>query len=202
MKYLNQALIVASLTLIASATSSGSVITSLLNPSNDHTYYLLSQANWVNSQAEALTLGGNLVTINDADENAWIYSSFANFSGIHRNLWIGFNDVANEGNFVWASGEQPGYTNWFGNDPDNYLNNQDFAFIINDNYKTTAPTYQGPYIQRWGDVDNITSVGSLPLHGVVEVTNVPLPSTIFLFLSGLSVLLLRCQDPRDCRPVF
>jgi hypothetical protein len=56
-----------------------------------------------------------LVTINDLQENAWVYDTFANFGGIGRGLWIGlydpkptlgFFDVAQQwAKFAWSSGQ-------------------------------------------------------------------------------------------------
>ena len=45
------------------------------NASNGHLYYLLNQTSWTASEAEAVSLGGHLTTINDANENAWVMSS-------------------------------------------------------------------------------------------------------------------------------
>ena len=50
---------------------------------------------------------GNLVTINNAAEYAWLQETF----GTNRSLWIGLNDVQKEGEFAWASGEAVTYTN-------------------------------------------------------------------------------------------
>src|SRR5205809_5740838 len=80
----------------------------IVNPANQHLYYLLTADTWTNSQAFAQTLGGNLATINDAAENAFVFGQF----GTGRDLWIGFNDAAVEGTFTWVSGETPAYTNW------------------------------------------------------------------------------------------
>src|SRR5258705_8618838 len=94
----------------------------IVNPANQHTYYLLTADTWTNSQAFAQTLGGNLATINDAAENAFVFAQF----GTGRDLWIGFNDAQTEGVFTWISGETPSYTNWRpglvgqGGQPDDY----------------------------------------------------------------------------------
>ena len=78
----------------------------LTNAANGHTYYLLSPNDWTASQAEARGLGGHLVTINDAAENQWVRNTFFPLTGVaEARLWIGLNDAANEGQFVWASGE-------------------------------------------------------------------------------------------------
>jgi len=66
-----------------------------------------SAKTWEEAQAEAEAQGGNLVTINDAEEYAWLQETFGT-----RPLWIGLNDVEQEGEFVWASGETSTYTNW------------------------------------------------------------------------------------------
>ena len=47
-----------------------------INPGPGHTYYLLTQNTWTASEAEAVTLGGHLVTINDSAENDWVLNTF------------------------------------------------------------------------------------------------------------------------------
>ena len=39
----------------------------LANAANGHVYYLLSTNSWTLAEAEAVNLGGHLVTINDAE---------------------------------------------------------------------------------------------------------------------------------------
>ena len=34
-------------------------------------------------------------------------------------FWIGFNDIANEGAFVWFDGTKSSYTNWRSGEPNN-----------------------------------------------------------------------------------
>jgi hypothetical protein len=58
----------------------------VVNPANHHLYYLLDAASWTRSEAESLSMGGHLVTINDEAENNWVTDTFA----LDRNLWIGF----------------------------------------------------------------------------------------------------------------
>jgi Ca2+-binding RTX toxin-like protein len=49
-------------------------------------YYLFSNSgSWTAAQAQAVALGGSLVTINDAAENQWLTTNFAG----QGNLWIG-----------------------------------------------------------------------------------------------------------------
>src|SRR6266550_3537036 len=87
--------------LLANVAQGASIeIGPVINPANQHTYYLLSAATWTDSQAFAQSLGGNLATINDAAENTWVFQTF----GQSRDLWIGFNDQQIEGTFTWVSG--------------------------------------------------------------------------------------------------
>jgi len=150
----------------------GTVSGPILNPDNGHTYYLLTNQKWTDSENEAVQLGGHLVTINDADENTWVLLTFSNYGGIPRSLWIGFNDIAVEGDWVWTSGESVTYTNFSPGNPDN-VNNEDYAYMI-------------PPGGMWNDGQN-GLWGTYNLYEVVEV--VPEPGTILLV--GLGGLLLR-----------
>jgi glucose/arabinose dehydrogenase len=84
---------------------------------NGKQYQLTSSAkSWEQAQAEAQRLGGNLVTVNDAAEEAWLRQSF----NTSVPLWIGLTDRTIEGNFQWINGESSTYRNWLPERPDNY----------------------------------------------------------------------------------
>src|SRR5262245_7871296 len=103
--------------LAVARTASATVIAGpTVNPANGHTYYLLAAEQWPAAEAEAITLGGHLATINDAAENTWVTGQFSNVGGVHP-LWIGLNDALVEGTFVWTSGEPVSYTNWNAGEP-------------------------------------------------------------------------------------
>lgn len=144
----------------------------ILNPGNSHTYYLLDKATWFESQAEAVSLGGNLAAINDAAENAWVYSTFSSIDGTDRGLWIGLNDAASEGAFVWVSGEPVTYTNWAVGEPNNANGEEHYVHI-------ESPAFDGP---AWNDRAGSSFNTGSGRWGVVEV--VPEPSAFFLFASG------------------
>ena len=93
---------------------------------NGNDYQLTSSSlTWTQAQAEAESLGGNLVSINDADEEAWLKETFGEDEG----FWIGINDAESEGNFEWVSGDPVTYTNWAPGEPNNYQQNQDYGRI-------------------------------------------------------------------------
>ena len=73
-----------------------------------------------NSEEQAISLGGHLVTINDAAEQDFVYTNFANYGGSPHNLWIGLRRNALDYNeFVWASGQPITYTLWAPGEPNN-----------------------------------------------------------------------------------
>src|SRR5438552_2054767 len=90
----------------------------ITNPANHHIYYLLTSNTWTASEAEAESLGGNLATIDDAREQAWVFKRFGAFGGAPKVLWIGLSDEGHEGRFVWVSGERSPYTHWEPGQPD------------------------------------------------------------------------------------
>jgi len=138
-----------------------------------HTYYMLqTSSSWTEAEAAAVTLGGHLVTINDAEEDAWL---FGTFGGNDYALWIGINDVAEEGTFVWAGGDPVVYTNWAPTEPGAEGSDWDYVNI----HKANHVDYPG----KWNDWPN---GGIDPCYGIVEI---PDPATLSLLaLGGLAAL--------------
>ena len=93
---------------------------------NGHVYGLTQSAKtWNAADAEAKSLGGHLVTINDLAEQTWVRDTFRS-----SNLWMGLNDVAQEGVWKWANGDTPvGYTNWAPGEPNNWGAGEDHVYI-------------------------------------------------------------------------
>jgi hypothetical protein len=185
----------------------------ILNPANNHTYFLLNADTWANSQVQALSLGGNLVTINDAAENAWVVTTFLNYGGISRSLWTGLNDAETEGTFQWVSGEAFTYSNWLPGQPDNGgRRTEHFSF---DFRKRDGADYHGghhasedyvqitsgaakEYLSRWtyGKWDD-TMGNARRTFGVVEVVPVAVPepaANILFVASGAVVVWLRRRN--------
>ncbi|XP_056015753.1 perlucin-like protein isoform X2 [Ostrea edulis] len=83
---------------------------------NGHWYYYSNQTlNWMGAQMYCRRQGGNLVHIDDAQENDWLSSKYT-----EESIWIGVDSQANDG--VWRSvttGEKAPYINWSTGNPDN-----------------------------------------------------------------------------------
>lgn len=146
------------------------------NSVNGHLYYLLTTNTWTGAEAEAVSLGGHLVTINDTNENHWVCTNFLLYAGAARTLWIGLfqpsGSVEPAGGWRWASGESVTFTNWIPGEPNNNSSQgpQNWAMI----WPPTAASVSPYAPEKWNDTWNLpnTGVGSqylYGLHGVVEV---------------------------------
>jgi hypothetical protein len=117
--------------------------------------YLLSSAGtWAQAQAQAVSLGGNLVTINNATENQLLVSTF----GSAELFWIGFTDAAIEGTFGWSSGEAVTYTNWSAGEPNNSSGIEDYT-----HFNWGAPSGGTP--GKWNDIS-----GANVYRGIIELS--------------------------------
>jgi hypothetical protein len=117
----------------------------------EHMYLLTSPMSWQNAEAQAVALGGHLATLNDAAEEAALRQRF----GTLEYFWIGFNDIATEGVWQWASGQPITYTNWCTGEPNNF--NDEDAAIIN--------WAHGPgFGDCWNDLNP-----DAQLRGIVEI---------------------------------
>lgn len=151
----------------------------IYNPATGHNYQLLTSASWPESETVAQSLGGHLVTINDATENLWVFNTFMGLTGSATpSLWIGLTDQANEGNFVWASGEPVTFTNWYPGEPNNTPNadptGEDYASLRGPQNADPHPT--------WNDLPTAGGGAIGTIFGVVEV---PEPTTATLLALGL-----------------
>jgi hypothetical protein len=91
------------------STVKSQTITWIYNTNNNHFYALTVGPTWQEAEEQAQNLGAHLVTINDQAENDWLLDTFGCEA---KGFWIGFNDIEEEGNWVWSSGESSTYTNW------------------------------------------------------------------------------------------
>ena len=181
-----------SLLTLAVLTVSASAQTVLTNAVyNGHTYSLLSQSNWTDAEAKAVLLGGHLATINDLAENDWIYGAFSNYGGQGRNLWTGLNDAAQEGVYVWVSGETSSFRSWAERQPDNHQwvgRDEDYVHFYRPTY-LSGGWNDAPDVSDFSEVGDPLPVGSL--YGVVEVDAVPEPATFAALGVGALALLRR-----------
>src|SRR6185436_3187183 len=131
----------------------------ITNTANGHIYYLLAPTNWIGAWFNADRAGGRLVTINDAAENAWVFDTFANYGGVARNLWLGLKDSAQEGTWIWDSGDPSIYRNWAPGEPDNggAGGNEDYVVM-----RGPALSSPGTWSDVSGDITNAPVVEKMP----------------------------------------
>ena len=116
----------------------------LRNTDNGHIYGLTPYAMpWQTAENFAKTLGGHIVAINNADENAFLVEAF----GGQVEYWTGLTDIEEEGKWKWTTGEKIIFTNWAPKEPDNYKQMQ-HSVIINKQLTRSAGNSAG----FWNDV--------------------------------------------------
>ena len=142
-----------------------------------HEYQFTTAAPWANAETQAAGWGGYLVAIGSQAEQNWLVATF----GSSERLYIGFNDIAVEGTWVWTSGDPVTYTNWDSGEPNNFLN-EDWAVMNWD-----APG-------NWNDWNVLSGGGCL--RGIAERSgqgsDIPEPATLALLgLGGLAAVIRR-----------
>lgn len=142
---------------------------------NNKSYEIVKQnKTWTDAAACAVERGGYLAEIDDEDEQNQLYHHVKNVAGINpvntiapdgggaSYIWLGGNDIAEEGKWIWdgnndgdgpqfwqgtTSGVPVGglYNNW-GNEPDNWSNQDGLGLAITDWPLGTSG--------QWNDVDD------------------------------------------------
>jgi len=102
---------------------SGFIYVGSLNGSN----YYCSRYNYNYEQAKAAATkyGGHIASITSREENEYLASHIASATAL-----IGLTDIAKEGTFVWDSGEEFIFEDWFTAQPNNADRNQDVVELM------------------------------------------------------------------------
>lgn len=202
--------VLAAVTMLVPCKMAGAAIIAgpVTNPANGHHYYLLAESGWTDAQAEAVSLDGNLATINDAAEQQWVYSTFSTFGGVDRNLWIGLYDPDATSNaaqraqrraeFQWVSGETSSYRKWSPVEPNNPQTTDPatpelFGHIWNPS---------DPNAGDWNNYRDLANVFGRSVNGVVEVSSIPEPCSAGMLLLGMIGGWRLRRDRRPIRPCW
>ncbi len=134
------------------------------NPANGHWYASTPAMRWTAAERAARRIGGNLATVRNEDENHWLYQTFCQDSV--AGCWIGLNDAATNGTFVWTAGGFVPYQNW---DDANLLNTApDETYVHIQGARHPNQAFRG----RWNDIDDLGGwLGLMP--GVIEMAKNP-----------------------------
>ena len=135
------------------------ILDTAVNPANNHTYHLLSASSWSDAAAVARSLDGFLVTIDDAEEDEWIFDTFASENDTTRHLWIGLSDSQEEGDYRWHDGTPFMYRNWGEGQPGSG-DDEDYVHITGTNMGSIEPA-------DWNDLEDDPQY--FPVYGVVEI---------------------------------
>ena len=129
---------------------------------------------------------GYLVTINSAEENPWISTTFSETAFCQ---WIGANYFYStmQQAWYWANGESWGFTNWNSGEPGPLAG-------IENAVSFTPMTNKSGF--TWWDMN-----GSQARHGYIVEYSVPEPSSILLLLIGTLSIFCR-KRPKSPKGLF
>jgi hypothetical protein len=175
-------LVAATVLCVLPSSVTAAILATRVNPANGHTYHLLTPSTWTAAEAEAVSLGGHLVTINNAAEHQWLGGFHDLGVPILDSLWIGLNDAAREGVFVWASGQRVTYTNWAPGEPNNATGGPPGVPVPGDPGEDYVQAWIGNS-SRWNDIKDDRPFNADP-NGVVEIEVVPEPAASLMLALG------------------
>jgi len=182
-------------TLSISPASSTAPAGVFYNPSNGHSYELVTTQqtiSWSDAKvaAETKTLNGQngyLATVTSSAENQFIIDKFGSFSG-----WIGASDAAQEGTWKWVTGPEAGTIFQVGG-AGNVTSTPSYTNFDNgEPSSTTAENYAGFHGGNgWNDYpNNSTEVNKYVVeYGTATTINISTASNAANALSGLDAAL-------------
>ena len=102
--------------------------------------------NWNDSKNAAESVGGNLVVINNQEENSFLAGV------IQSSVWIGFSDDNQEGQFEWVNGSNAEFQNWESGEPNN-AGDEDYTELRRNGFWNDLPTHVNlPYVIEFSGV--------------------------------------------------
>ena len=132
----------------------------------DSAYVIVQGPTWEEAEANAVKLGGHLVTINDAPENDWLYN-FILPQKPDNMMFIGMNDANDDGSYIWSSGETSTYLNWASGEPSrrSSAGEENYGFIL-------ASKSNDPQKYKWFDTTLNGNSGNVSI-GIAEIKLAP-----------------------------
>ncbi len=116
------------------------------NNANGHRYVMIQATSWEQARTWARAHGGDLATINDAAEDAWV---FAAFSPGGFKYMLGLAAVDTPGTLTWSDGSTSAYRNWAASEP-NTSARQKYVTVQSDAKWYVRQTAFSPYyIVEW-----------------------------------------------------
>ncbi|KAG7499177.1 macrophage mannose receptor 1-like [Solea senegalensis] len=107
----------------------------MADPFNDYCYLFnyLSMRTWAEARADCVNQGGELASITDPYEQAFIQGVIQS-SPTGITLWTGGHDSITEGGWEWTDGSPFRYIRWGAGNPDDYFGEDCLSIYINDGY--------------------------------------------------------------------
>lgn len=125
------------------------------NPSNNHLYLLVeTRQTWHTARDTCAAWGGHLATIQDANENGFVYHLASRIPYSTQDpwvVWLGATDEIEEGIWVWVTGEPWSWVFWDKGQPDKNVTSPSFlVFSDNENLKwDDVSDGNCPFICEW-----------------------------------------------------
>ena len=132
-----------------------------------HYLWVKDRMTWLEARDYAKAQGGYLASISSQLENDLIYAivsegfdensyqtlGYADDGGSATYVYIGASDRAEEGTFVWESGEAFSFKNWGKAEPDNYDGNQNVVGLALENWPYQASDSDAfGLTSQWNDI--------------------------------------------------
>ncbi|XP_049608623.1 galactose-specific lectin nattectin-like [Syngnathus scovelli] len=80
--------------------------------------YQAESRTFSDAESVCIILGGNLVSIHDGLENAFVLELIRAADGEVDEAWIGYSDAIMEGDFIWTDGSDNSFQNFGAGEPD------------------------------------------------------------------------------------
>ncbi|XP_023136670.3 macrophage mannose receptor 1 [Amphiprion ocellaris] len=105
------------------------------DPFNDFCYLFnfLSQRTWSDARADCVNQGGDLLSITEPFEQAFIQGLIQQ-SPTGISLWMGGHDSVTEGGWEWTDGSPFRYIRWNAGNPDNYDGEDCLSILVSNGY--------------------------------------------------------------------
>jgi hypothetical protein len=107
-------------------------------------FFCENTINWEEAEDHCVENGYHLLQISSNEEQQMIGENLPHLTSI----WMGLNDIAQEGTWEWSNGDIISYTNWFFNEPNSFWSDEYDCSYINPNgdWGTSYCHYLSAYV--------------------------------------------------------